>query len=175
MAHYGNWELSVNCARYVNHEVILLYKPLTNKYFDDFFLKARQHFGAVAVPMDKVFRYLTESEKSGKRTMTYFLADQRPHWSLISYWTKFLNQDAPVYMGPEKIAKKFDMAVVYFKVRVVSRGHYEVEFILLTEDSKNTEEHQITELYLRTLEDHIREAPEYWLWTHKRWKYIKKS
>jgi len=175
MAHYGNWELSPVSARYVNHEVIALYKPLSNKSFDDFFLRSRQHFGAVAVPMDKFFRYLTDAQKEGKKTLTLFLSDQRPHWSLISYWTKIFNQDAPVYMGAEKIARKFNMAAVYFKVTAVSRGHYEAEFVLLKEDSKDTQEHEITELYLKTLENHIREAPEYWLWTHKRWKYGKKT
>lgn len=174
MAHYGNWELTVSIAERLNHEVLALYKPLTNRRFDELIKSGRERFGAVAVPMEKILRYLVESESGGKKTLTYFLADQRPHWSQIAYWTSFLGQDAPVYQGAEKIARKFNMAVLYLKVIPVKRGFYEAEFILLKEDAKNTTEHEIMDLYIKVLEENIREAPEYWLWTHKRWKYVRK-
>jgi KDO2-lipid IV(A) lauroyltransferase len=105
--------------------------------------------------------------------MTYFLADQRPHWSQIHFWTRFFNQDSPFFTGAEKIARKFNAAVVYLKVTPVKRGYYEAEFVLVEEEAVNTKEHEITERYVQLLENHIREAPEYWLWTHKRWKYTK--
>lgn len=174
MAHYGNWELTLTCPHYVKHEVVAIYKPLNNKYFDGFFRRSRQRFGLIAMPMNKILRYLSEAENQGRKTMTYFLADQRPHWSQIQHWTDFFNQETPVFLGPEKIARKFNMAVVYLKIIPVSKGMYEAEFILLKEESKNSAEFEITNLYLRTLEDNIREAPEYWLWTHNRWKYDKR-
>ena len=37
-------------------------------------------------------------------------------------------------------------------------------------DSKNTAEFEITEMYTRMLEEEISEAPEFWLWSHNRWK-----
>jgi Kdo2-lipid IVA lauroyltransferase/acyltransferase len=175
MAHYGNWELTLTCPRFVNHEVVAIYKPLSNKYFDGFSRRSRQRFGVTTVPMDKILRYLSEAGKQGKKTMTYFISDQRPHWSQINHWTVFFNQETPVFLGAEKIARKYNMAVVYLKIVPVSKGHYEAEFILLKEEAVNAPEFEITNLYLRTLENNIREAPEYWLWTHNRWKYDKKN
>lgn len=175
MAHYGNWELTNTCPRFVKHEVVAIYKPLSNKYFNKFFIRARERFGVKTIAMEKIVRYLSEASKQDRRTMTYFLADQRPHWSKIQYWTKFLNQDTPVILGPEKIARKFNMAVVYLKITRLSRGQYEAEFILLKEDSRATRDFEITDLYFKNLENTIIEAPEYWLWTHKRWKYASRG
>ena len=174
MAHYGNWELAGTSADFLYHEVLAIYKPLTNRRYNELIKRGRERFGVVTVPMDKILRYLIESEKKGKHTLTFFLADQRPHWSEIVYWTKFMGQDAPFYQGAEKIARKFNMAVVYLKIIPIKRGHYEAEFILLEENADKTAEHEIMERYIKVLEENIREAPEFWLWTHKRWKYHKK-
>lgn len=175
MAHYGNWELSSTLAAGIRHEVLGIYKPLTNKRFDRMLKSGRERFGLIGVPMDKILRYIIEAERDNKRTMTLFLADQRPHWSEVVYWTKFMKQDTPFYQGAEKISRKFNMAVVYMKVSYVKRNHYEAEFILLEENARETEVHEIMEKYMKVLEENIKEAPEFWLWTHKRWKYVKKD
>lgn len=174
MAHYGNWELCSTLPMHLRHEVLAIYKPLTNRHFDKMIKSGRERFGIKGIPMDKILRYLISKEKENKRTMTLFLADQRPHWSEIVYWTKFMNQDAPFYQGAEKISRKFNMAVVYMKISSLKRNHYEAEFILLEENARETEVHEIMETYVKVLEENIKEAPEFWLWTHKRWKYVKK-
>ena len=173
MAHYGNWELSATCPLFVKHKVLAIYKPLKNKYFDRMFIKARERFGVKTVPMNKILRRLADSEGKGEKTMTYFLADQRPPWAQIQYWTKFLNQDTPVILGPEKIAGKFDMAVVFLKIIPARRGHYNAEFVLISENPHEMKELEITDLYFDALEKTIKDSPCYWLWTHKRWKHDK--
>jgi KDO2-lipid IV(A) lauroyltransferase len=175
MAHYGNWELSSTIPSNIRHEVLAIYKPLTNKYFDGMIKSGRERFGVKGIPMNKILRYLIEAEQKNIKTMTLFLADQRPHWSEVVYWTKFLNQEAPFYQGAEKISRKFNMAVVYMKVSYVKRNHYEAEFILLEENAGDTKPHEIMNTYVKLLEKNIKESPEFWLWTHKRWKYVKKD
>lgn len=86
-----------------------------------------------------------------------------------------MNQDTPVYTGPEKIARKLDMAVVFQKTERKSRGFYESEFILLSDNPTEMEEFEIMRLYFKNLEKSIRKNPQYWLWTHNRWKYDKKE
>jgi len=171
LAHYGNWEWSASMQRVLKHQVLPIYKPLHNKYIDQKVKNDREKFGAHTVPMEKILRTLIEFEKQKKPTLTFFLADQRPLMAKIQYWTKFFHQDTPVVMGPEKIAHKFNHAVVFLKIIPVRRGHYEAEFVPMFDNLENIKEYQIIETYHVHLEKMIREKPEYWLWTHNRWKH----
>jgi Kdo2-lipid IVA lauroyltransferase/acyltransferase len=175
MGHYGNWEWSGIMQKSLDHKILAIYKPLHNKLFDKFFKDSRERFGLETVPMDKIFRKLSEYQKRNIPSLTYFLADQRPRWAQIQHWTTFLNQDTPVVLGPEKISTKLDMALVFFIIKPVKRGYYEIEFKLLFEDPKSTQAYEITETYHKILERIIAEKPEYWLWTHNRWKHEKEK
>jgi Kdo2-lipid IVA lauroyltransferase/acyltransferase len=175
MSHYGNWEWISITQLILKHQVLAIYKPLNNRTFDKLLKKSRERFGLLAVPMEKILRVLIDFESKKIPTLTLFLADQRPLINIIQYWLKFMNQETPVVLGPEKISKKMDMAVVYLKVIPIKRGYYEAEFVLLFEDSKNTAPYEITDRYHKVLEETIREKPEYWLWTHHRWKHKKED
>ncbi len=170
LGHYGNWEFLSLLPLYVNHEVWALYKPLKNKNFDKLIHDLRSKFGVRMVPDNQGFRKLKERKDAGALTLTYFLADQSPQKSKIKYTTPFLNRSAPIFLGPEHIATRLDMAVVFFDIRKVKRGRYEVEFKLLTENPKETKPYEITELHVRALENAIRKDPVPWLWSHRRWK-----
>ncbi len=173
MGHYGNWEWSANMPVHIPHKVLAIYKPLHNPYIDRMVRKNREKFGLETVPMEKIFRTLHDYQQAGERTLTMFLADQRPRWAQIQHWITFLNQDTPVILGPEKISEKLGLSVVYYRVNKVKRGHYQAEFIPMVEDPSNTRTFEITENFYRLLEEDIRKHPEYWLWTHKRWKHDK--
>jgi Kdo2-lipid IVA lauroyltransferase/acyltransferase len=171
MSHYGNWEWSSVIPLFLKHKSLAIYKPLNNKYIDGLIKKLRERFGVLTIPMEKIFRSLIDYKNRNIPTITFFLADQRPLRTHIHYWLKFMNQDTPVVLGPEKISGKFDMAVVYFNVIPVKRGYYEAEFLLIFEDVKHSETYEVTTKYYEILEKIIREKPEYWLWTHHRWKH----
>lgn len=171
MGHYANWEWSQSIQIVLNEQALPIYKPLHNKYIDKKVKQDRERFGALTIPMEKILRTLFEFEKQNKLSLTFFLADQRPLMAKIQYWTKFLNQDTPVVMGPEKIAHKFNHAVVFLKVVPIKRGYYEVEFVPMFDNCENLREYEIIETYHKHLEEMIREKPEYWLWTHNRWKH----
>ena len=173
MSHYGNWEWSAFTSLYIKHQVLAIYKPLNNQLVDKLFKKSRERFGVIAVPMEKILRVLVDFESKHIPTLTFFLSDQRPLINIIKYWFRFMNQETPVVIGAEKISKKMDMAVVYFKVMRIKRGYYEAEYVLLFEDAKRTAPYEITKRYHEVLEETIRERPEFWLWTHNRWKHKK--
>ena len=65
----------------------------------------------------------------------------------------------------------FNSAVVFGKIKRVKRGFYEYKFVPMVDEPKQTKTYEITNLYLRTLEDMIKEEPQYWLWSHRRWKF----
>ncbi len=175
MGHYGNWEWASLMPEYLRHKILAIYKPLHNPYIDSLIKRNRERFGVETVAMEKIFRTISEYNTADIPTLTMFLSDQRPRWAQIQHWTVFMHQDTPVILGPEKIAKKIGLAVVFYKIIPVKRGYYEAEFIPLFNDPEVTDTFEITERYHKLLEETIREKPEYWLWTHKRWKHDKKK
>lgn len=170
LGHYGNWEWGLSLGLQVPHNFVGIYKPLTNKYFDDLMIRLRTQYGCEAVPMKQTARALNTYIQEGRLTILNFIADQSPYSSDIQYWTNFLNQDTPVLLGVEKFAKKTRLPVYFFSILRVKRGYYEIEVEKLCDDSSSMQPHEVTELHVRALEKEIRNAPEYWLWTHRRWK-----
>lgn len=171
--HYGNWEWLSSLPSNTRYKVLALYKPLNNVYFDRFMKKLRQKFGLHAVPVIRSYQVIFEYHNKKIPTVTFFLGDQSPIKENIRYWTKFLNQDAPVMLGTEQIAKRLDQVVVFLAINKIKRGYYEVEIIPVTENATQTKDYEITEMHTRLLEDQIRKKPEYWLWSHRRWKHKK--
>ena len=60
-------------------------------------------------------------------------------------------------------------------MKKVKRGYYSVKFELITETPQELEKGEIMNLYGEKLETTIRTKPEYWLWSHRRWKRTKKE
>jgi len=172
-AHYGNWEWLSGVTDSLQHRNMSLYKPLSNKYFEKVITRIRTRFGAELVPMENVTRKMLAYRRDGILTASCFIIDQTPIRSHIHYWTKFLNQDTPVFLGVEKLARSLKQAVVYMKMIPIKRGYYEYEVVLLFEDVSKVKDYEITEAHVRELEKQIIEHPEYWLWTHRRWKHKK--
>jgi len=170
-AHYGNWEWTNILSLHVSPRVVPVYKPLNNKFFDRFMLNMRSKNDCRPVPMSNVIREIILNRNDNKRGIYGIMSDQTPPLPDIKFRTKFLNQDTPVYTGAEKIAVKYDMAVVFLKIQKVKRGYYEITFELLFEHTNGVPEHLITQTHVKRLEEIIIEKPEYWLWTHRRWKH----
>jgi len=169
MGHSGNWEWVCRSAPfYMKNRVVVAYKPLTDKYFDKLMYDVRTEFGVVQVPMAQIGRYiLTEKEPF----LLILLSDQSPSDLAGCHWCRFMNQDTAVLTGVEKLALKFNLPIVYGDVKRKERGYYHCHFQYLLEVAKSRPEPgQITELHTGFLEQMIREQPETWLWSHKRWK-----
>ncbi|MCX6257514.1 MAG: lysophospholipid acyltransferase family protein [Bacteroidia bacterium] len=173
IGHYGNWEWMGCYGVITRHHLLTIYKPLSDKAFDRLMLKMRSKFGAIMVPMQKIYRELLKYDQLHEPTISIFVADQSPVKSEIHYRTSFLNQDTPIYLGPEKIAKKMNHAVIFYRVDKVRRGYYEVTPELLFDNVSGVPEDVITEAHVRALERVITERPEFWLWSHRRWKHMK--
>ncbi|WP_169502565.1 lysophospholipid acyltransferase family protein [Pedobacter sp. SG918] len=173
-AHYGNWEwgtLGIGLNFQADHYPI--YKPLTNPIFDNWFKKVRSRFGNKLIAMRQTMRALQASK--GKPSIFSFGNDQAPSKDESHYWTTFLHQPSSVQLGIEKIAKRTGQPIFYFKINVLKRGFYNVDCVPLCLNPAETTEFEITELHTRFLEQMIKEKPEYWLWSHKRWKYKPKT
>jgi KDO2-lipid IV(A) lauroyltransferase len=175
LGHYGNWEWLVCLPLYTSYQTVSIYKPLQNRHFDRHMLNARSRNGMKVTPMSHIIRDVISLRNENTRSLFAFITDQTPPKGDIKYWTSFLNQDTPVYLGAEKVAVKYDMSVVFFKIRKIKRGFYTLTVDLLFESSTGLKEHQVTETHVRKLEEIIKENPEYWIWSHRRWKHKRET
>jgi len=173
LGHYNNWEWPTLLPYYLKYKTVIIYKPLQNKYFNNFINKQRSKFGIVLTPTSNVIREIIKYRGDNINTVSIFISDQIPAKGDIKYWTTFLNQDTAVFTGAGKIASKYDMAVVFFHIQKIKRGHYNLDIELLHDHTAGLSENEITETHVRRLEEIIREEPEYWIWSHRRWKHKK--
>lgn len=169
--HYGNWELcmlalglNLSATEYV------IYKPLSNEIFENWFQKWRTRFGNKFVPMRQTLRQIIATK--AETTMYCFASDQTPVKEETQYTLQFLNQPTAVFLGLEKIALQTNRPIFYFDVIKVKRGYYEVNCLLLCEEPKATQGHEITDLLFQFLDKTIQREPAFWLWSHKRWKFV---
>ena len=173
LGHYNNWEWPTLLPYYLKYKTVIIFKPLQNKYFNNFINNQRSKFGIKLTPTSQVIREIVNYRKDKINTVSVFISDQIPAKGDIKYWTTFLNQDTAVFTGAGKIAAKYDMAVVFFHIQKIKRGHYNLDIELLHDHTAGLTENQITETHVRRLEEIIRDKPEFWIWSHRRWKHKK--
>ncbi len=169
--HYNNWEFAAQsaCAQ-MAHLAVGIYSPIKNPFFNRKFHESRSAFGMELVSARSVKDYFNSLLGRSRPPATMFGADQAPSNPARAYWTYFLGIETPVFFGPEQYAREYDQAVVFGHIRKLSRGHYEMAFTEVTTTPAEEPYGVITQRHLRLLEADILQAPQYWLWTHKRWK-----
>lgn len=173
-SHYANWEWNVSINNYVNAKGYAVYQKIGNSYFDDLIKKIRAKWNTTLITQQETVKTVYRNVQNGVNSAYGMVSDQSPQVKRAQYWSEFMGVKVPIFNGPESMARKLDLAVVFLKVSKVKRGYYQAEFIPITTSGKQTKEHQITDQFLRLTEDQIREKPEYYLWTHKRWKHRNK-
>ena len=169
--HYNNWEWPCYLQHKVQHQNLAIYNPVRgNKALEDFMVNLRARWGSILIPVHKQGRATISFHQGEKPAILWLLADQSPH-PTTKFWTSFLNQETGFFNGAEKIAQKTNQPVFISVMRKIKRGHYEVYFHELVKEPKETKEHDIMLAYARKLEETIKEAPEFYLWSHRRWKH----
>lgn len=171
LGHYCNWEWVPVVSFMVDAEVLSIYRPLNNGYFDNFLLKLRSGFKSVNVPMKNTYREIAKLKKRDRRFVLGLISDQSPGNYELNYWTTFLNQSTPILLGTEKVAKTTGAVAIYWQMKKVKRGYYEIKLIPFKSSFENWRDYEITEWHVRQLESQVIESPEFWLWSHNRWKY----
>jgi KDO2-lipid IV(A) lauroyltransferase len=174
-SHYASYEWVVSMNSKIAYEGYAIYKPIQNKYFDILVRKIRSKFKAHLIPIDKSISLIENNFDKNIKSLYGFASDQSPIVRKNSYWANFMNIEVPVYVGAEMLSKKFDMNVIFLKVKKIKRGFYEAEFEVMSKNAKEVPNFEITDLFLRKVEKQIIEAPEYYFWTHNRWKHKDKN
>lgn len=179
LGHYCNWEWLSRVGKDMNQNrrMCLIYDPLHSKAFDNLFLRLRSYPPTgVPTPKRDILRQLLIWKREGVMTLAGYIADQSPKWENTHLWLPFLNHpQTPVFTGTERIIRKLDTPVFYVKVERPCRGQYTVEFVLITDEPKSLPEGEITRRFFQMLEQSIRKKPQFYLWSHDRWKRTKEE
>jgi len=169
--HHNNWEWTSFVQSKLKHHILTIYSPIRgNEAMEKFLTHNREKWGSECVPLYKTARTVIERNAKKQLTGVWLAADQTPQAN-SKFWTIFLNQETPFYQGPEKIAISTNQPVFFQHNKKISRGHYEIEYTLLFENPKDVKPDEILLAYIRKAEEVIRQEPEYYLWSHRRWKH----
>lgn len=170
-AHQANWEWSCSMPMVVDVLCFGAYTRMGNKYFDRVIKKSRSKFGFVGYETTRTVQAIKSNFDNGVQGLYLLLSDQSPQIHKTHYWREFMGVKVPIHTGAEMLAKKFDMAVVNYSIKKIKRGRYRVDLEIITETPQQFKNYEITDQYLAIVERNIREQPEYYLWSHKRFKH----
>jgi KDO2-lipid IV(A) lauroyltransferase len=174
-SHYGGFEWFLSINYHVPQLPFAVYTPLSNKSLELLIKKFRLRHGSKLISRYEAGSYIKKQIKENKLFLYGMAADQSAQIRSITYWKEFLGVKVPVFTGSERIAKQHDIPVVFGKVVKIKRGHYKVVVDLISEFPNEYKDYQITDIYIKKLEKQIREIPEYYYWTHNRFKHKDKA
>lgn len=171
MGHYASWEWIFVLQTHVNHKGYAVYKRLSNKYFDALVKRIRAKYNSHLITTKETFPTLIKAKRNNELTFNGFVFDQSPKLAKAIHWQNFMGIEVPVHVGAEILAKRLDMVTLFLKVKKIKRGYYEATFSDIIRNAKDYADFEITDLSLKRVEEQIYEAPEFYFWTHKRWKH----
>lgn len=175
-SHHANWEwVPYLMDQLVDGVAYGSYTKIGNKYFDSKIRSSRSKFGVHFIPTNEFVALMQKKSDQNKVAIYASLADQSPRLKKTYYWSNFMGVRVPIITGPEMLSKRFDYPVVYLKTDLVKRGYYRSEIIELAKNPKDFPDYQITDKFLEVMENQIRANPEYYFWSHNRFKHMGKD
>ena len=172
-AHYASYEWAVSMNYHIKFEGYGIYKKLSNTYFDTLAKNIRSKFKAKLITTRETISTIEKNKRNDILGVYGLASDQSPQKSRAYHWNHFMGIEVPVHTGAEMLAKRFDMNVIFLKNKKVKRGYYEATFELMADNPKDEPNFSISDDFLKRVENQILEAPEFYLWTHNRWKHRK--
>ncbi len=172
--HYASWEWLLALNRSLKPNAYGIYQKIENRYFDKLIKDIRGKFGTTLIRTNKSRELIAEMINKGENFVLGIASDQSPMLHRARHWSKFMGIKVPIHVGGEELCKQHDLVPIFLQVKKIKRGYYEAHFELITEHAKEAPNYTIAETFMKKLEKSIHDAPEFYLWTHKRWKHRNK-
>lgn len=173
-AHFGLWEHLMFWGEFSGNYIVGAYHKLANDVMDELFLRLRMrnHTNFIALERKQVTRFCIKNREGidGKNFGLGLIADQHSNIYADSTWIDFMGRETIFFEGGEKIALKLKIPVYFAYQKRLAPGVYRFACDRLYDGVESVEPFEITRRYVRRLEREIRQNPEMWLWSHKRWK-----
>jgi len=170
-AHLANWEWSISTPLVLNIDIFGAYNKLRNETFEKTLRENREKFGVKGATTANFIKLIKHNFENNVQGAYILLSDQSPHIEKTFHWGTFFGVKVPVHTGAEMLAKKNDLVVINYRAKKIKRGYYETDFELITENPKEYKDYEITDKFLRITERNITEQPEFYLWSHNRFKH----
>ncbi len=174
-AHYASYEWVLSMNNYITFKGYGIYKKIANDYFDKLVRDIRSKFKAYLITTKETKSTIEDNAKNGVLAVYGFASDQTPRMSKNLNWYHFMGIETPIHVGAESLAKRYDLNVIFLRTKKLKRGYYEASFEVMTEDIKTIDDYKLSEAFMAKVEQQINEQPEFYLWTHKRWKHKKQN
>lgn len=170
LGHTFNWEwgqhmLSVNTA----YELLVVYMRVNNQLFEKLMYRMRTRYGTNFMAAGKLNKLKDTFHNS--RYLLALVADQSPGIPANAYWMNFFGRPTAFIQGPERGARHRNIPVVFASIVKPRRGYYHAVIEVACVEPNELRKGELTSLYVRYLERVIRQNPEMWLWSHRRWKH----
>jgi KDO2-lipid IV(A) lauroyltransferase len=168
--HNFNWEV-VNLGISKNFKLPFLgvYQPLKNEFFEMLFSKIRSRYGTVLIPAtDFKNNFLPYQDK---QYIIALVADQNPKRIAHAWWVDFFGRPTAFTQGPEKSARLSNNRIVFGTFFKLKRGVYSFSTEVITDDPASLKPGELTLKYVDYVQRSIRERPDNYLWSHRRWKH----
>jgi KDO2-lipid IV(A) lauroyltransferase len=168
--HNFNWEIiNLGVSKQMKLPFLGVYQPIINPFFEALFKKIRTRNGTVLIPANDFKNNFIPHQ--GKQYVLALVADQNPGHPAKAWWIDFFGKPAPFVTGPEKAARMRDTVVVFAHFFRLKRGVYTFTTQKITDQPSSMPEGELTIRYLNYIEQKIREQPDNYLWSHRRWKH----
>jgi KDO2-lipid IV(A) lauroyltransferase len=168
--HFGNWELLAGWVAANGYPLDLLVGQQHNKKVDDLMISFRRALGVGIIPIGIASRHVIKSLRSNR--MVAAVNDQ--HSATGSVVVNFFGRKAASHKGPAAFAVKMDCPLMTGAlIRKGYNRHYAVILPPIYPPKTGDEEKDIyvmTQKFTDCLEQFVRQYPEQWMWTHRRWK-----
>lgn len=175
--HNFNWEIvNLGVSKTIGIPFLGVYMPISNMHLEKIFRKMRSRYGTILVPATAFKKNFLKFEKENIKDnySIALVADQNPGSPQHAWWVNFFNKPAPFVTGPEKAARLRSLPVVFANFYKIKRGLYTFDVEVFTDNAASTKEGELTLAYVKYVERCIRERPDNYLWSHRRWKHAYK-
>ncbi|HUS01392.1 MAG TPA: hypothetical protein VMY77_06685 [Chitinophagaceae bacterium] len=167
--HQFNWEWANRIyAQKLVIPFVLVYMPISSKIVDKIFKKIRLKHGTVLIDATNYKNDMLGIYK--KQHAMALVVDQSPANPMASFWLNFFSKPASFLYTPEKSAQRSKVPVGFASFKKVKRGYYKFETTIITLNAADTLKGELTKKYRDFLQEQIREQPDNYLWSHRRWK-----
>lgn len=167
--HQFNWEYANKIySQKLDIPFILVYLPISNKTIDKVFKKVRSKNKTVLIDATNYRKNMLGIYK--QQHVLALVADQSPPIPQYAFWLNFFSRPAPFLYTPEKSAQRTRVPVGFASFKKIKRGYYKFETTIITLNAADTNKGELTIKYRDFLQQQIRDQPDNYLWSHRRWK-----
>lgn len=170
--HWGNWELGCLLTGFSGRQLLVVGEPTRNAAVGKIIFDMRGVSGHKVVPPQFAVLKLFRQVSRGGGTAT--LVDVNGRRGRGGVWNDYFGLKVYNSTAPAELALRTKAAIVMsYCYMDGTAGPMRLTFqeLPVTDTGDRAADTQrITDAITRAVEDRVRERPEQWLWTYKRWK-----